>query len=507
MRYLGVGALVLAVCALWLAAAPVWAQDGGLVLVSSDVRGEFPGGIRFEADVRGEAEIAEVAVRLRIGQRVAGAYEYLDFDMDSQTPSELVSASLFYRTGTSARYIPPGTIIKYNFEITDVDGNRLDTEQREFIYEDGRFEWDEVSNGIVTVAYHGPVRFRAEDVLDAVVQTLGVMGPLLGAGVDEPIRITMYNNWPEMRGALPPSSVVMRRELITEGQAHSEEGVLLVLGGSRRARGVAAHEATHILVHRAGEGVLGAVPSWLNEGLAEYGNFDPGESFDRALAFAIATDNLLPITTMDSPPGDSQDILIFYGQARSIVRFMVDEFGEGRMRDLMATLKSGVSLRNALPEVYGLTAIELENLWRDELGVSHRQELDDVVLPTAVPTPALGLYSLDALRRGGSAATPVPAQEQPAQVAQEVQATATVQPTPTAQPAATAEQPADASQSVAAVQVQATATSEQPASRSEDVASGGCGAPRGQRGAVVEMSAIALLLVPAVLLVWRRFCV
>ena len=118
--------------------------------------------------------------------------------------------------------------------------------------------------------------FRAQEVLDAIVETLGIMGPLLGAGVDEPIRVTMYNNWPEMRAALPPASVVSRRELITEGQAHSPEGVLLVLGGAPRASGIAAHEVTHILVHRAGEGTLGRVPSWLNEGLAEYGNYSPG---------------------------------------------------------------------------------------------------------------------------------------------------------------------------------------------------------------------------------------
>ena len=128
------------------------------------------------------------------------------------------------------------------------------------------------------------------------------MGPLLGAGVDEPIRVTMYNNWPEMRAALPPASVVSRRELITEGQAHSPEGVLLVLGGAPRASGIAAHEVTHILVHRAGEGTLGRVPSWLNEGLAEYGNLQPGESYDRALQFAIRTGNLMPITAMDAQP-------------------------------------------------------------------------------------------------------------------------------------------------------------------------------------------------------------
>ena len=141
----------------------------------------------------------------------------------------------------------------------------------------------------------------------------------------------MYNNWPEMREALPPASEVTRRELITEGQAHSAEGVLLVLGGARRASGIASHEVTHILVHRAGEGSLGRVPSWLNEGLAEYGNIQPGESYDRALFYAIQRNNLLPITGMDSQPGTPEDVIIFYGQARSIVHYMVEVYGVEKM--------------------------------------------------------------------------------------------------------------------------------------------------------------------------------
>ena len=503
------GLMLAALFVLSVSAAQTWAQSSGgdIELLSSEVTSEFQEGIRFEVDVRSAAEIEEMAVRFRIGQREVGAYEYLE--PEEPGGGTRVKASVFYRTNTAARYIAPGTIITYSFEITDVEGNRLDTPEYEYIYHDDRYEWDEISNGIVTVSYHGPVSFRAEDVLEATVKTLEIMGPLLGAGVDDPIRITMYNNWPEMRPALPPASDTSRRELITEGQAHSPEGVLLVLGGAPRASGVASHEVTHILVHRAGEGRLGRVPSWLNEGLAEFGNIQPGESYDRALAYAIRTNNLLPITGMEGQPGTPEDVIIFYGQARSIVSFMIEEYGVEKMQELMATIKSGRNYRNAIPLVYGIEPIELENQWRDRLGVERRQLPAKSNLPTPLPTAALTLLSIDALRQQGGGATAVPAAAtaapgststpgpattpQPA-ATQEPQPTEIPQPTvaPTAPPAARAEQ-------VAGTAVAALSEME---SEEGEQGGGSCGVPAS--GGVVEMSSIALAVGLAWLWMRRR---
>ena len=501
-----IGLLFAVAASIWAFSADARAQSAvtGIELVSSEVTSEFQEGIRFEATVRSAAEVEEIAVRFRIGQRDVGAYEYLE--PEESNDGDAVKASGFYRTNTAARYIAPGTIITYSFVITDADGNHLDTPEFEYVYHDDRFEWDEISNGIVTVSYHGPVSFRAQELLDATVQTLEFMGPLLGAGVDEPIRITMYNNWPEMREALPPASETTRRELITEGQAHSPEGVLLVLGGASRASGIASHEVTHILVHRAGEGSLGRVPSWLNEGLAEFGNIQPGESYDRALYYAIQRNDLLPITSMDGQPGTPEDVIIFYGQAKSIVRYMVDAYGADKMRELMATIKTGKNYRNAIPEVYGITPLELENEWRDALGVQRRQLLDDAsTLPTPLPTPKLGLLSIDALRQQGSmGATAVPA------------AAATPEPEPTAAPVPTSApeaKPTEAPEATVAPTAPPAARAEQVAgtavaalsemeTEGDEQGGGSCGLPSG--GGVVEMSSVAILAGLAWLWMRRR---
>ncbi|MDP6715242.1 MAG: peptidase MA family metallohydrolase, partial [SAR202 cluster bacterium] len=398
------------------------AETDAIEVVSVRVSSEFPDGLRFNAQVQGENEIDSIAVRFRIGQETRGSYEYLDFEK-----AALVDSELFWRTNTSARYIPPGTIITYNFEIEDSVGNRLDTEREEFIYSDARFSWEEVEEGPVAVAYHGPVKTRAVIILDSITETLGTMGPLLGADTTIPIRVTMYNNVKEMLEALPPGSSTIRRELITEGQAFTNLGTLLVLGGGTGAKGTASHEVTHILTHRAGDSVLGSVPSWLDEGLAEYGNIDPGFSYDVALEFALATGRLLPITSMPVLPGDPEEVIIFYGQARSIVKFMIAAYGPDLMRDLMSTMKTGKNVDDSIEEVYGLTRVDLENQWRETIGApDYLPATRERLKPTPVPRAEMQLFSL----------TPQAGSQTVASV--ETTPTPTAEPTPVPEPTVTA---------------------------------------------------------------------
>ena len=384
--------LVIAACifASLVPTLSVSASSEAISVTSTGVVSEFPEGMRFSIAVESEEEIEEIAIKFRTGTQEREVYGYMEFD-----EAKLVDSDLFWRTNTSGRYIPPGTIIYYYFEIRDAAGNELVTDPTEFIYEDARFKWEEVSDGPIAVAYHGPVKTRADIILDSIVQTLDFMGPILGADTTVPIRVTMYNNVKEMLEALPPGSSTIRRELITEGQAFTNIGTLLVLGGGSRAKGTASHEVTHILTHRAGDSAARSIPSWLDEGLAEFGNVDPGISYDIALEFAMATDRLLPITSMPVLPGDPEDVIIFYGQARSLIQFMVFRYGPQAMRQLLSTLKSGANMEGAIQDIYGVSRIELENQWRDTIGAEHYVRPDrESAKPTPIPRPTLQLFTL-----------------------------------------------------------------------------------------------------------------
>ena len=373
---------------------------------SSLITSEFPKGIWLDIEVVSESKITEISSRLKIGQTKGTTYNYLCLNEQNKNPeswrckdivpSKNIKATLFWRTDTSGKYIPQGTLIEISFEIKDEKGNVLTTPTTNFAYLDPNFKWENISEGPVTLNYHGPVKSRAEKILAAIVETLEKVGPVLGADIDDPIMVTMYNNGKEMIDAQPPQSSTQGRELITEGQAFSNFGTLHLIGGDRNSIGTASHEVTHILVHRAGEGVFRKVPTWLNEGLAEWANIDPAMSYDIALEFAVATDRVPIITKGITMPGKPEDAIIFYGASRSIVTYLISEYGAQKMYSLLSELKSDVKLEDSIQKVYGFDTVTLENTWRNKIGAKeYKANKSSLIVPTAEPIKTIKPFSLN----------------------------------------------------------------------------------------------------------------
>ncbi len=431
-------ALILLVAgALALSGRSVLAQDAGssIKLMESSVTSEFPEGYRIKVAAEAENEIKQIAVRMKIGQRTREVYEYMGDEGGEAaggrgrtlelTPSKSVRAELFRWTNSTSNYIPPGTIITYNFDIEDMEGNQHKTEPEQFVYTDVRYEWKEVTDGLVTVAYHGPVEKRARDVLDTAKRTIDLISPIYGAVHEDPIRVSMYNNAAELVDAYPPRYGAIGHGVIVDGQAHTQEGLVMIEAGGRDALGTTSHEITHIIIHRATFNPRAQnMPSWLNEGLAEFGNLHATIGYDLALEFAVQNDRVLPIMFMRGQPSKGEDIIIFYGQARSIVRWLFRTYGRDTLTEFLSYLRRGNSLDRAFTRAYGGDRIEITNRWREEIGTTlYVPPSDEIVKPTPVPQRTLGLYSL----------TPQ-AGVQTVGSGQADEPTATPEPTPTPQP-------------------------------------------------------------------------
>ena len=81
-------------------------SNGKIEVISAEATSAFPRGINFKVEIKSDIVIEEIALRMKIGQRKSGVYEYFDIE-----PSQTVSAEMFWNTNTSSRYIPPGTVI------------------------------------------------------------------------------------------------------------------------------------------------------------------------------------------------------------------------------------------------------------------------------------------------------------------------------------------------------------------------------------------------------------
>ncbi len=424
------GLIFVGLLTLILAASPghVSADEGDIQVLEENAASQFPDGIKFTVKLRSSQEIDDIRVIFKtFGKPRSSSYRAIEFE-----PGTEVTGVSLLESGGLGSYFPPGTKIEYSFEIRDISGSVLRTKKREFIYEDNRFEWLTVKSGLITVYYYGEyVENRAQTVLDAAAQTLDRMVPVLGIAPEEPLRIVTYNNYRHMSQALPFRSQATTEKLRTQGMAFSDERVLLVHGFDATVKGTTSHEFTHLLVAEAAGRADGDVPSWLNEGLAEYGNIDPTDDYDDALRYGIFTRRLRPLWFQNSFGGKPDDIIIAYGQARSVVRYMIDTYGQDKMADLMRALRETRDIDEALMQVYGFDQYGLDSEWRGTQGLEALPppaQLDRELAARQTPTPK-------------PSKTPTPPPTSTESVGKSI-AEPTAKPTPVPSPAASLEDPA-----------------------------------------------------------------
>ena len=373
-----------ALAAPWLAHA----DEGDVKVVEATAESNFPDGIVFRVAAESPGVIDEVRVFFKKADQ-SGRSAYRSFEFE---PGESVDGETIVSTSGGGGYFPPGTKITYHFEVRDMAGGVVRTDETEFVYIDNRFDWLTVSDDLITVYYYSEyVEERARIILEAARETMDNMVKVLGIAPTEPLRIVTYNNYRHMSMALPFRSQAVTEELRAQGMAFSDERVLLIHGFDPTVTGTVSHEFTHILVAEAAGGTAAAIPTWLNEGLAEYGNIDQTDDYDAALRYGIYTRRIRPLWYLQSFTGEPEDILIAYGQGKSVVSFMVRQWGEHRISQLFDVVRQTQDIDSALMRVYGVDQYGMDTAWRVSMGLEplpSPEELESRLQETGEPAGA-----------------------------------------------------------------------------------------------------------------------
>ena len=353
---------LMALVAPWLASA----DEGDVKVMEATAESNFPDGIVFRVVAESPGIIDEVRVFFKkADQSGRSAYVSVDFE-----PGESIEGETLVSTSGAGNYFPPGTKLSYHFEVRDKAGAVVRTDETEYVYIDNRFHWLTVSDDLITVYYYSEyVEERARIILEAARQTMDNMVKVLGIAPTEPLRIVTYNNYRHMSAALPFRSAAVNQDLVAQGMAFTDERVLLIHGFDPTVTGTTSHEFVHLLVAEAAGGTAAAVPSWLNEGLAEYGNIDQTDDYDAALRYGIYTRRIRPLWYLRSFTGEPEDILIAYGQGKSVVNFMVRKWGEHRISELFDVVRQTQDIEAALMRVYGVDQHGMDTAWRLSLGL------------------------------------------------------------------------------------------------------------------------------------------
>jgi len=373
-------ALLLVFVALASAVLPGGARPAAAAIEvrSNTVANRFPDGLQFTLFTASESNITEVRLRFRILPGGVNATARPNCTTGASVNCTVTVGS------TRESYMVPGAGISYYWEITDASGAKLITDQQVTTYEDDRFEWQSIEDGILSVHYYFGDLASQQTVLKTARETIDRFSDLENTTINFPVKIWVYRTAAEMapavasrRGQGPDTSIS------TLGEVGAVDTALV--SRDTTFLDIVRHELAHIVTNHATVNHITEVPTWINEGISTYAQRALLASEEQALSLAIQRNRVLPITSLNaSARGSAGDVSIFYAQSGSLVAYLVGTFGDDKFGEFIAALGDDTTDK-ALQKVYGFDQLGLENGWRKAVGLPAVG-----AAPAGTPTAASG---------------------------------------------------------------------------------------------------------------------
>jgi hypothetical protein len=99
-----------------------------------------------------------------------------------------------------------------------------------------------------------------------------------------------------------------------------------------------------------------------------YNEGEPDPYFQSWLEKAVAEDELISVRSLCSPfSAEPEKAYISYAQSYSLVEYLLDNYGQDRMLNLLTHFKQGNTHDEALTRVYGFDIDGLDASWRGTL--------------------------------------------------------------------------------------------------------------------------------------------
>ena len=331
----------------------------------------FPINISFELIGESHREIDEILFYYRLaGTNITGYKPTSISSMDSPTGRNRFTATSALATSGS-KYIPSGTQISYYFKILYINDAELETDPITFDYLDPKYRWQKMESETMTVFWHDITKSKIEEVISKSETVLEQVSELFDIEQNRPIRAVIANSQRESADSFPKISSSATRDNVYGGFAFPQYEVFIVRGVS--ADGI-IHEATHLLMSQKLDSARSQVPAWLSEGIAMYFEID-NEHRNRTAEVGYIQKKLRPLSSMQSVPGKSGDIRLFYAHSQGIVGYLIDKGGKEKILRLLEQINSGTKTDVAVIDVYGKTIDELDKSWQATLNPSFERRL------------------------------------------------------------------------------------------------------------------------------------
>jgi hypothetical protein len=359
--------IALIISTLLLLLSPSFVVAGeDITVIASDVDVNFPNQAVFTLEAESYVDIVDVRLYYQVD--MMNYAEVVSEGWAEFTPANKIEANWVWDMENAS--LPPGAEVTYWWMIEDADGNRFETSPETMHFDDERYPWQSLTStapqdGELTLfSYEGNDSF-AQELMDTCQGGLARLTQDIGTHPERPIKIYIYASTSDLQGAM-----IFPQEW-TGGAAFTAFSTIAIgitpseLDWGKRAL---VHELTHLVVHQATFSPYGQLPLWLDEGLATYNEGELDLVFRSSLQKAILENELISVRSLCSPfSAETEKARLSYAQSYSLVEYLLDNYGQERMLELLAILKQGSTYDEALTEVYGFDIEGLDARWRGTL--------------------------------------------------------------------------------------------------------------------------------------------
>jgi Peptidase MA superfamily len=391
LRKLLVVVLALAVAMLTVASPRPQAHAQQAIVVQSDEpHNDFPLGVTFGVTFNAPAAPKEVRIQYSIAPDGTGATA-----VSACTGDATISCSFKL---SSTLGIIPGAAITYHWNIEDIAGDKLSTQDKLYVHQDNRFDFRTLQKENLTLYYYSGSDASAQAVLDAAADSLDKTSALEQVQVTFPVKVFMYRTAGDMQPAIAVGGRSPGVQILGE-VVYSDTAMVSV---DNAPLDVTRHEVAHIVTGVATKGPFG-IASWLNEGISVFSQSHILDSEQSALDDAIARDRVLSMKELNSSASgrSGSTVSLFYAESGAIVKFLVDTYGPDKFAQLLKVFKDGSTPDDAFKSVYGIDQLGIENAWRQSVGLQPRTAAE-ATAPAATSPASPSQPTSSAARSGTS---------------------------------------------------------------------------------------------------------
>jgi len=331
-----------------------------LAILDSTVQVEFPAKLIFNLSVESDVNVTDIRLHYLV-DRMSFAEVTSEILLEFE-PDASVAAKWTLHTKKIGG-LPPGALVTYWWTAEDASGDIVETNPTRVQFDDERYSWNSLTEGKVTIYWYEGTQAFAQELIANAQQELARLAKDTGTELDKPVKIYTYASADDLRVA-----TIYHHEW-TGGIAFPRYGTITIgvapdrLDWGKRA---IAHELSHLVIQKTAFNPYINLPVWLDEGLAMYAEGTLEPQYRYRLHDAVVTQTLISIRSLSSPfSAYSGKAYLSYAQSYSLVEFLINNYGQSKILELLDIIKQGTSYDEALEKVYGFDVAGLDTVWQE----------------------------------------------------------------------------------------------------------------------------------------------